>query len=237
MTVESLIEKVNDFDSLTQKEKVKNVSYFFCLAHNTEVFNSSDVIKIFDKLNLEIPSNVSRELASLASSKPPILVKKASGYSFQRNFKKQLDEIYCSNKHSKEVSIALRNLISNVNTKEQGKFLEEAISCFEFKLFRAAIIMAWLLTMDLIYERILNYYLQEFNEELKKRNKKKFISSKSDFEEYRESETIEILKVLGGISKEQRKILDEKLDIRNSAAHPNSTLFREPKVITYIQEL
>src|SRR5258708_40266291 len=97
--------------------------------------------------------------------------------------------------------------------------------------------MTWLLGMNFFFNHVISAKLQEFNDELKKKNKKKFISDKSDFEEFKESEIIEVMKSSGIISKEQRKLMDEKLDIRNSAAHPNSTMFKETKVITFIQEL
>lgn len=59
----------------------------------------------------------------------------------------------------------------------------------------------------------------------------------TDFEDLKESYVIELLKAASIISKEQKKVLDEKLEVRNSAAHPNSTSFKEPKVVTFIDEL
>jgi len=235
--VDALIQKIGDFDLLTQKEKVKYISYFHCVSNMTEAFGPSDVDDYFDQLFLEKPSNIPRELLALASGKPPVLLKKGNKYSFQRSAKKQLDDIFFENKHTVETSTMLRALIPKTKTQEQRQFLEEAITCLEVKTFRASIIMTWLLTMDVLFEYVISSRLQDFNDELKKRNKKKFVSCKSDFEEFKESEIIEVMKSSGIISKEQRKLLDEKLDIRNSAAHPNSTTFREIKVVTYIQEV
>lgn len=72
---------------------------------------------------------------------------------------------------------------------------------------------------------------------LAKANKKLKIQSKVDFEDLKESQFIELLRASSIISKEQKKILDDKLDIRNSAAHPNATSFKEAKTATFIEEL
>jgi hypothetical protein len=237
MTISLLIDKVEDYDLLTQKEKVKLLSYFYCIDKNVESFTASEIKKVFEANNLEIPTNINREFSSLTSTKPATLIRKGKSFSFQRNSKKSLDELFLVDKHVKDVSIALRSLIQKVSTDEQKKFLEEGIACFETKSFRAAIVMVWLLSMDILQEHVLNNSLVAFNDELRKKNKKKFITYKSDFEEYKEGDIIENMRSAGIISKEQKKLLDEKLNVRNSAAHPNTVQFREPKVVTYIQEL
>jgi len=237
MKIDLLIDKVDGYDYLTQKEKVKTISYFYCISNQVDLFTASSIKECFEKNSLEVPANINRELSSLVSSKPPILIKKSNGYSFQRNSKKHLDEIFLAEKHSKEISLTLRDIVPKVNVIEQRNFLDEAISCYEIKSFRAAIILTWLLVMDVLLEYTLRNKLTAFNDELRKRNKKKIIQFKPDFEEYKESEIIEVFKAVGIISKEQKKLLDEKLNIRNSAAHPNVTQFREPKVVTFIQEL
>lgn len=237
MTIDFLIDKVDEFDLQPQKEKVKLIAYFYCAVNSLDTFTTAEIANCFAVNNLNAPSNIHREIANLTSTKPPILLKKVGGYAFQRNSKKQLDELFMSNKHSAEISSTLRSIIPKTGSAEQIIFLEEAIACFEIKSYRAAIIMTWLLAMDTLLEYTLKHKLSEFNDELKKKNKKKFITAKTDFEEYKESEIVEVLKAASIITKEQKKLLDEKLNIRNSAAHPNVVQFREPKVITYIQEM
>src|SRR5690606_38344666 len=110
-------------------------------------------------------------------------------------------------------------------------------TCFQCKLYRPAIIMTWIVVIDVLYDYVINNHLRDFNDVLKHANKKLVIKSKSDFEELRESDFILYLKTAAIISKEQRKVLDEKLTIRNSAAHPNGTSFKEAKTATFIEEL
>jgi hypothetical protein len=117
--------------------------------------------------------------------------------------------------------------------------LEEAISCFEIKSFRAAVIMTWLLTMDTIYEYVLSRKLSEFNNaiQLQGKYKKIIVKVKDNFSDIKESDFIELLRVAKIISNDTRKILDEKLDFRNTCAHPNSVIIRESKAISFLEDV
>jgi hypothetical protein len=240
LTVNELLNRVTDFDDLTQKEQVKLVSFFHCVEHDKERFNQSDIKNEFDKHKLFQPSNLSREFSNLSKTKPPIFVSNGKGIAFHRTAKKNLEESFLGLKHRQDVSIVLRELLDKVSGNEQKMFLEEAISCFEIKSFRAAIILTWLLTIDTLYEFILRpKNLSNFNLAIQKHGKYKKIKiiNKDDFSEIKESDFIELMRVAKLISNDRRKILDEKLGIRNSCAHPNSILIKEYKAIAFIQDL
>lgn len=53
----------------------------------------------------------------------------------------------------------------------------------------------------------------------------------------KESKFIEICRSANVISNEVRKILDEKLGIRNTCAHPNSIVISESKSTSFIEDL
>lgn len=240
LTVNELLNRVSDFDDLTQKEQVKLVAFFHCVEHNKERFTQSDIKDEFDKQKLLQPSNLSREFSKLSKLKPPIVVSNGNGIAFHRTAKKNLEESFLGLKHRQDVSIVLRDLLDKISGNEQKLFLEEAISCFEIKSYRAAIILTWLLTVDTLYEFILrSKNLNKFNAAIQKHGKYKKITvtKKEDFNEIKETDFIELMRVGKLISNDRRKILDEKLGIRNSCAHPNSVLFKEYKAISFIQDL
>jgi hypothetical protein len=58
-----------------------------------------------------------------------------------------------------------------------------------------------------------------------------------DFSEISESKQIELTKSAGIISNDVRKILNEKLGIRNSAAHPSGITFSEHKATEFALDL
>lgn len=234
-----LIDTVEDFENLSQIEQVKYISYFYTIISGKDEFTSTIVGDIFTDESLYRPSNVTDCLNKLVNRKPAILLKKGNVYSFQRTAKKTLDEIYLDKKHIREMSESLRGLLVKINSTEQKFFLEEAISCYEIKSYRAAIIMTWLLTMDVLYEYVIKHKLLDFNTIISKNGKYKSmsISKKEDFSELKENDFIMFLGSAGIITKDQKKILEEKLGIRNTAAHPNSIEIRESKASTVIEDL
>jgi hypothetical protein len=137
------------------------------------------------------------------------------------------------------VSNVLRDLLPKVNSLEQKTFLEEAILCYEVKTYRAAIVMTWLLTMDVLYEYVIKKKLSDFNAALLKNTRfcKLIISNKEDFEEMKEGEFLLLLGSAGIITGNEKKILEEKLGIRNTAAHPNSIVIKESRAANAIEDL
>lgn len=237
--IPNLLDKVEKFEGLTQKEQVKLMSFFFCVESGTDTFLPAQIRDCFDRENLRLPANTTNEFIKLAKEKPPVFIKKGSGYSFERNAKKSLESTYLGTTHKQAISTTLRDLITKVVSKEQQTFLEEAISCFEIKSYRAAIVMSWLLTMDTLYEHVLKSKLSDFNNAIQVHGKYKkvTIKSKDNFSDIKESDFIELLRVAKVISNDTRKILDEKLDFRNTCAHPNTVVIKETKAISFIEDV
>lgn len=239
LKISDLLDKVDGFENLIQKEQVKLMSFFFCIEHQTDSFLPSQIKDCFENESLRAPANVNNEIKKLVDQKPPILVKKGSGYTFERNAKKNLESVYLGSTHKQIVSTTLRDLIPKLKSKEQQSFLEEAISCFEIKSFRAAIVMTWLLAIDTIYEFILATKLKEFNNAIQVHGKYKKITiiNKDNFSDIKESDFVELLRVAKIISNDTRKILNEKLDFRNTCAHPNTVVIKETKAISFIEDI
>lgn len=240
MTVSELLDLVDDFENLIQKEQVKLLAFFHCIEYSKDYFSTSDIRAEFEKHSLSLPTNIHNEILRLKKEKPAILISNKQGLSFQRKAKKNLEELYLGKSHKREVSVTLRDLLEHVNGNEQKVFLEEAITCFEVKAFRASIIMVWLLTIDTLYEFILKpANLSKFNNAIQIHGKYKKITivKKDDFNDIKESDFIELLRVAKIISNDIRKILDEKLGIRNSSAHPNTLKIEDYKAIAFIQDL
>lgn len=239
MNIEDYVDLVEDFDSLSQKEQVKLIAFFLTITNSQDEFTTSEITSAFINNNLSAPGNVSHQLALLSKAKPPTLVKKGSGFTFHRTAKKILDEQFVGSKHKLHISKTLRDLVPKIKSSEQKVFLEEAIKCFEIQAYRASILMSWLLTMDVIYEYILRHKLSEFNTAIQAHGKYKKIifSKKDDFSEMKESDFIEVLRTAKIVSNDIRKILDEKLNFRNTIAHPNTITIKESKAISVIDDL
>ena len=63
------------------------------------------------------------------------------------------------------------------------------------------------------------------------------IKARDDFGDIPKGKLIEFLRSSGAISNDVRKILDEKLGIRNSCAHPSGITILRSKVIEFVEDL
>lgn len=246
--VDGYLNGIDNFNQLPQKEQVRLLSYFYCIEKSRQVFSPVDIKSYFLQKGFRAPANIHAVFSELSGEnikrnkrtkqKSDGLVKKSPGaYSLSRETKNEFTSKYPESKHLKEVNNSLLALMQSVESNQQRDFLKEAISCFEIRAYRASIVLTWLFTMDTLYDHVLHHKQKEMNRAQKILSKKKPIVDKGSFEEYKEADILEAMKSVNIITKEQYKLLVEKLNTRNSAAHPNQTTFKEHKVVAYIQEL
>jgi len=235
-TVDELLQHIPDFKNCPTKEKVLLIIYLLTV-NGVKQFAVKDVYAVFTDNGLQPPSNISRELQNLTKEKPAHVIFKAGKYYLEITYKTELDRRFGKNSYTKQTTEQLSRLLPLIQSDIQRAFLEDAVKCFNAALYRPAIIMTWLLTMDTLYDHLLNNYRDVFNQQLEINHKKIKIKSKDDFESYKENDVIGFMKAINMLSKEQAKLLTAKLDSRNSAAHPNGTSFKEAKVATFIEEL
>ncbi len=179
--------------------------------------------------------------ATLVKGKTPKFIYDSSRYCLERKRKNEIKSSLNLNKPFVETNKTLRDLLPIIQNKSEKEFLREAISAFEVKAFRASIVMTWLLVLDHLFEHILSLRLTDFNDELVKvrdrRVKVSEIKVKDDFSDIPENKFIEICRAARIISNDVRKILDEKLGIRNSVAHPSNIVVKPSKAFNFIEDL
>jgi hypothetical protein len=131
--------------------------------------------------------------------------------------------------------------LGKVQDSHKKSFLQEAIDCYEIGARRAAITLAWALTIHHLYELVLSKHASKFNAVLTantdKRVKVTSVATIDDFADIPEGKFIEFLRSSGVISNDVRKILDTKLGIRNSSAHPSAIIISEVKATDFIIDL
>jgi hypothetical protein len=136
------------------------------------------------------------------------------------------------------LAISLRARVANVQDLEIKRFIEEAITCLELKLYRAAVVLSWVGAVAVLYEHVLKNKLFEFNAEMKKRDSKwKEAKTRDDLSTAKEKTFLEALDSISLIGKNVRQELEECLRLRNSCGHPNSLEVAEHRVASHIELL
>jgi hypothetical protein len=122
--------------------------------------------------------------------------------------------------------------------------LDESLKCYKAGAFRAAIVMCWNLAYDHLLSYVLHHRLADFNSQwpisFPKKHAQSRISAiaiRDDFSELKESEVLMVCKSAAIISGDVYKILHEKLDRRNSAAHPSGVRIEQLQAESFIDDI
>ncbi len=161
----------------------------------------------------------------MAGKKPPDLLKDTRGFRLEGRIKEQLDTKYGTRPETAAVASALQNLPGTISDEAERLFLTEALNCFRVKAFRATIVMTGNVTYDHLLNWIVAKHLSTFNAAIVRKYPKRVgvaMTKKEDFgDEFKESEVIEVCGNAGLLTGNIKKILNEKLNRRNMAAHPS----------------
>lgn len=225
----------------SQSALVELFVYFLTVEKGQEAATPKEVVDCFTACDLVVPGNVSARLSEGLNGKPPKYIRANGGYKLQRHMREALSRKLGAEKVTAQTSATLRSLEHKMPEGGDKEFLREAIDCFEVGANRATIVMVWILAIDQLFAHILAHKLAQFNLALAmntdKSVKVKVITHRDDFTEMKESKFIELCRTAKIISNDVRKILDQKLETRNSSAHPSGVTIRNTKVIDFVEDL
>jgi len=213
--------------------------YYLTVEQGAADVTPAQVGQCFTDCDLTIPGRLRTYLSEGVSSKPQRYVRTKNGYRLQRHFAHQMSGKLGANRIVAQTSADLRDLEGLFADGDTKVFLREVIDCFEAGANRAAVIMAWVLTFDHFLNYVFANKLAEFNAALAMNPDKKVkaVTVIEDFEDLREARIIELCRSAGIITNGVRKILDDALGTRNSAAHPSNVKIARSKAISVIEDL
>jgi hypothetical protein len=137
-----------------------------------------------------------------------------------------------------KAATSLRAQLSKIKNGDTREFVEQAISCFEFKQYRAAVVLSWVGAMALLYDYVVTHELVSFNAEANKRNSKwKDAKTADDLALMKEYDFLQVLQAISVIGKNVKQELEPRLQLRNGCGHPNSLKIAEHSVASHIEIL
>ena len=206
-----------------------------------ETFKTGDIRACFEKLHLPVP-NIAMYLIRMTETKPPKTLRESDTYKLSRAARTDLDAAYGMQQSFAQVSKLLSDLPETVPDLAEKSFLVEAINCYRVQAYRACIVMTWNLAFDHLLRWILKdiQRLGDFNAAIVKRYPKKTgitVAVQAHFEEFKESEVIEICNTANLVSGNIIKILKEKLTKRNISAHPSTVIVVQSQADDVVTDL
>jgi hypothetical protein len=137
-----------------------------------------------------------------------------------------------------KVAASLRTQLSHITNSDTSNFVEEAIGCYEAKLYRAAVVLSWVGAVAVLYDFVINNRLSDFNAEALRRNPKwKTAKTSDDLARIREHDFLEIIEAISVIGKSVKQELEGCLKLRNGCGHPSSLKLSEHRVAAHIESL
>jgi hypothetical protein len=232
---------IEDAKSLQPTQLVGYFAYFLTMENDEAVATTTAINNCFRDCDLAPPKNTSAYLSKGLRGAKAKFVKVAGGYRLQRIYRDEIANTLGVSATIVQTSAELRKLESKLPSGAEKGFLKELIDCFEIGANRAAIVMCWILVLDHLYEYVLQHHLAAFNTALAQNTDKRVrvsqVQNRDDFGDIPEGKLIELLRSAGIISNDVRKILDVKLGIRNSSAHPSAVSIKPSKVVEFIDDL
>jgi hypothetical protein len=240
MELADLVDQVSDFDKIPPREKIQLFAWFLHAHAGKEVFSNADVRACFSALHMADP-NVAKYLPRMVEYKD--LVKAGGGFKLERAIRVRLDSEYGIHHSVVQVSRLLSDLPSKVSDMAAKNFLTEAIKCYRIEAYRACIVMTW----NLAYSHLLHWILSDalrlsqFNSGISRRYPKKtslgMVCYDDFLDELTEREVIEICNTAGLVTGNVTKILREKLDKRNTSAHPSPVVVVQSQADDVVTDL
>ncbi len=234
----------NSIESANSRSQVSLIElfvYFLTVELGQGVATAKEVDQCFAACDLTPPRATASRLSEGLKSKPQKFVKAGNGYKLQRHMREALSKNLGAETTTSQTSATLRSLGHKLPAGNAKEFLAETLDCFEVGANRAAIGMAWILAVNHLFDYILKHKLTEFNATLAKNTDKRvkvtLIVQRDDFSDIPESKFIEFCRSANIISNDVRKILVQKLDTRNSCAHPSGVKIKRTKVIDFVEDL
>jgi hypothetical protein len=226
---------------MTEPTLVGYFGYYLTEQLGEPSFTATKIAECFKGCDLKPPGRIAPWLSEGLKGKPTRFVKVTGGYRLHFSFKQEISAKLGPRRIQMQTSIELRDLEKRFAEGPTKDFLKETIDCFEASANRATIVMCWQLVIDHLNELVLQKHLKAFNDRLAlvtdKRVKVSEVKTRDDFSDIPENKFIELLRSAGIINNDVRRMLDEKLGVRNTAAHASAVVIRASKAIGFVEDL
>lgn len=231
------VEGIDGFDKIPHADKLRLFAWALH-AQGKQSVKAADFAACYDVLHLQQPASLHRSVQALHEQGD--LLKAGGGFKLAKAVRDRHDAKHGARPISVQVHQALASLLGKVIDPAQKEYLDEAIRCFRGESWRAAAIMAWNLAFDHLCHVILAGKQTEFADAYAKQfHPRKAIAfqQRSDFQEVKETNVIEVARTVGVTDKTQHGVLERNLDVRNSIAHPSAFAFKQPQSENFILEV
>lgn len=243
------LKSVPNYTGFSRKSCVVLFAYYLRQHGGTIEFTSADIKKCFQLAMLKVPTDLADLIRIQTRGKDaPLIAMKPSGhFGLSIHGVNQVEAVLPaktalgSTSGLSDAALSyLQRTIAKVTDAQRREFLAEGIACVAIGAKRATIVLSWIAAMDHMYEYVFTRGLHAFNGALAQQTGKLAsltISKRDELIELQESDFIRVCRTASLITKDMKKLMDEKLDFRNSCAHPSGISVGDSKVLSFVEDL
>lgn len=241
--LKSFVAGVDGFAEMSHAEKVRLFAWLQQFQRKKDRFFTRDINWCYSTLSYQ-PGNTSQYLINMERA-GELLGNPTKGYRCEGKFVSDYDRLYKEHDITVNVRRMVKDLVNLIPHLEERDIFDEAMICLRHNAGRAAEIMVWNISMYHLYQYILTHHLKSFNDRIPIRYPKKWkaadmplISKYDDFgDEMSEREVLEVASSAGIINNDIFKVCKNRLDQRNSAAHPSRLRVTQVQAEGFIDDL
>lgn len=240
LNLQEFVNKIDGFYDLDVKSQIDYLVFYMTNYAGHSSVTAKTVNEQLAELDLHMYKRLPQYLSDVSRTRGAKYVKlRTGGYKLNGKLAVELSAVLVGTPIKSSLDKDLVLIVKTVGENNERVFLQEALKCYQVAAYRAAIVLIWIVSIDHMQNYIIANKLDDFNAELKKNpdKKVKHIATKDDFSDLPENKFIELCRAAGIISNDVRKILDTKLGIRNSAAHPSGIAIGEHKAVEFGTDL
>lgn len=238
--LKDFIAGVAGFGNWGHTDKIRMFAWLQHFLFKKTRFTTADITACYNALSFK-PSNTSQYLIGMENKE---LLKDKNGYHGEGKFLAKYNKEYGTHGITLTIRQQVQDLMHKVPDIAEQDFMTEAEICLYNNAGRATIIMVWCVGFYHLCQFILKHHLATFNAAfpkhypgLHKDAKVKVMTNYDDFSTLKEFVVIDICKRENIINQNVAKMLFEKLDKRNAAAHPSTVHIGQLQAENFIDEL
>lgn len=237
-SVNSFVGTIPGFASLRTSEQTDLLAYYLLAILGREQFAPVEIVDLRKRVSVAPHVGIAAYLSNglrKRGNKPGKFVRMDKGYTLELGSRGEIAQQFLGRPAAGIVAKALRDELGSMTNPDAAAYMTEAVSCFEYGLFRAAIVLTWCVVYSTFRDWVFNKQLATFNAVSSGWKVPVTIRSIEDFQDLNEATVIDTARKAGLLSKEIHKTLKHLLDQRNSYAHPSRKPVRSSIAEAYIE--
>lgn len=239
--LKQFIAGIDGFATWGHADKIRMFAWLQHFLRKKDRFATGDINWCYKTLSYK-PTNTTQYLIDMEGRGE--LLQDKHGYHCEGKFLAKYNNQYGTHDITLSIRQQVKDVMALVPGIEEQDFMAEAEICLQHNAGRATIIMVWCIGFYHLCQFIIKHHLATFNAAFQKHYpglwkdaKIKTMVNYDDFSTLKEYVVIDICKRENIINQNVAKILFEKLEKRNSAAHPSTVRIGQLQAENFIDEL